>query len=74
MPVRGKRANRTANATIYHVYKYFEKRSAKNKCRGPPKSTSKTAEAIGYSERTVRRIVADKSKISGAAFASRPKR
>ena len=28
MPGRGKRAKRTANASIYHVYMYFEKCSA----------------------------------------------
>ena len=60
MPGRGKRANRTANASIYHVYKYFEKGSANSKYRGPPKTTWKTAEATGYSERTVRRIVGEK--------------
>ena len=31
MPGRGKRANSTAKAIIYNVYKYFEKESAKNK-------------------------------------------
>ena len=54
MPGRGKRANRTANTSIYHVYKYFEKGSAKSKYRGPLKLTSKTAEVTGYSEHTVR--------------------
>ena len=44
MPGRGMRVNRTANASIYHVYKYFEKGSVKSKYRGPPKLTSKTAE------------------------------
>ena len=63
MPGRGKRVNRTANASIYHVYKYFEKGSAKSKYRGPPKLTLKTAEVTGYSECTVRRIVAEKSEI-----------
>ena len=74
MPGRGKGANSTAKAIIYNVYKYFEKESAKNKCRRPPKLTSKTAEATGYSERTVRRIVAKKSEMSGAAFTSPAKR
>ena len=45
MPGRGKKANRTANSIIYHVYKYFKKGSAKNKYKGPPKLTSKTSEA-----------------------------
>ena len=74
MPGKGKRAKRTATASIYHVYKYFEKGIAKSKYRGPPKLTSKTADVTGYSERTVRRIVAEKSEISGAVFASLPKR
>ena len=74
MPGREKRANRTANASIYHVYKYFEKGSVKSKYRRPLKLTSNIAEARGYGERTVRRIVAEKSQISGAAFASLPKR
>ena len=41
-----------------------------SKYRGPPKVTLKTAEETRYSERTVRRIVAEKSEISGAAFTS----
>ena len=40
----------------------------------PPKLTHKTAEATGYGERTVRRIVAEKSALSGAAFSSPVKR
>ena len=36
--------------------------------------TFKTAEATGYSERTVRRIVTEKSDISGTAFTSPAKR
>ena len=58
---------------VYILYKYFEKGSAKSKYRRPPKLTLKAAEATGYSERTVRRIVAEKSEIR-AAFASPPKR
>ena len=63
MPGRRKRVNRTANASIYHVYKYIEEGSAKSKYRGLPKLTSKTAEATSYSERIVRRIVAEKSEM-----------
>ena len=70
-PGRGKRTNTITNASVYHVYKYFEKGSAKSKYRGPPKLTLKTAEAT---ERTVRRIIAEMSEISGPAFASPPKR
>ena len=40
----------------------------------PPKLTHKTAEATGYGEHTVRRIVAEKSALSGAAFSSPVKR
>ena len=46
----------------------------KSKYRGPPKLTPKTAEATDYSVRTVRTIITEKSEISGAAFASPPKR
>ena len=73
MAGRGNRANSTANAIIYRLYKYFEKESVKSKCRGPLKVTSKTAETTGYSERTVRRIVAEKLEISGAPFTPLPK-
>ena len=53
MPGRGKRANSTANAIIYHVCKYFEKESEKSKYRWPSKLTSNTAEVTGYSTHTV---------------------
>ena len=73
MPGRGRRVNSTAKAIIYNVYKYFE--SAKSSMyRGPPKLTSRTAEGTGYSEHTVRRIVAEKSEIRGAVFTPLPKR
>ena len=74
MPGRGKRVNSTAKNIIFNVYKYFERESVKNKNRVPPKLTHKTAEATGYGERTVRRIVAEKSASSGAAFSSPAKR
>ena len=74
MPGRGKRVNSTAKNIIFNVYKFFEKESAKTKCRVPLKLTHKTAEAMGYGERTVRRIVAEKSGLSGAAFSSPAKR
>ena len=69
MPGRGKRANSTSKTIIYNVYKYFQKDTAKNKYRGALKLTSRTAEATGYSERTVRRIVAEKTELDGAVFA-----
>ena len=59
---------------IFNVYKYFERESTNTKNRLPPKLTHKTAEAMGYGERTVRRIVAEKPAMSGAAFSSPAKR
>ena len=70
MPGRGKRVNSTAKNIIFNIYKYFERESVKTKNRVPPKLTHKTAEATGYGEHTVRRIVAVKSALSGAAFSS----
>ena len=46
----------------------------KTKNRVSPKLTHHTTEATGYGERTVRRIVADKSALSGVAFSSPAKR
>ena len=73
MTGKGRRANNTAKSIIYNVYKYFERVNAKSKYRGLPKLTFKTAEATSYSERTVRRIVTEKSDISGTAFTSSAK-
>ena len=56
------------------MHKYFERENTKSRNRGPPKLTFKTAKATGYSECTVRRVVAEKSEISGAAFTSPAKR
>ena len=70
MPGRGKRANSTAKTIIYNVYQYFQKETVKNKYRGALKLTNRTAEATGYSERTVRRIVTEKTELEGAAFTS----
>ena len=74
MPGRGKRVNSTAKNIIFKVYRFFEKESAKTKNKAPPRLTHKTAEATGYSERTVRRIVSEKSAQSGVAFCSPAKR
>ena len=74
MPETGKRVNSTAKNIIFNVYKYFERESVKTKNRVPPKLTHKTAEATGYGEHTVRRIVAEKSALSGDAFSSPAKR
>ena len=72
MPGRRECTNSTAKIIIYNVYQYFQE-TAKNKYQGPLKLTSKTAKATGYSERTVRNIVAEKTKLDGAAFMSLPK-
>ena len=74
MSARGKRVNSTAKNIIFNVYKYFERESTKTKNRVLPKLTHKTAEVTGYGEHTVRRIVAEKSALSGAAFSSPAKR
>ena len=74
MPGSGKRVNSTAKNIAFNVYKYLERESAKIKNRVPPKLKHKTAEVTGYGERTVRRIVAEKSALSGAAFSSPAKR
>ena len=56
------------------MYQYFQKETEKNKYRGALKLMSRTAEATGYSNRTVRRIVTEKTELEGAAFTSLPKR
>jgi hypothetical protein len=73
MPGRGKRANSIAKTIIYNVHQYFEE-TTKSKYRGALKLTRMTAETTGYSERTVRRIVAMNTELSGAAFTSPAKR
>ena len=50
-----------AKAIIFNVHKYFERQASKSKYRGPSQVTRKTAEATGYSERTVRHIVGEKA-------------
>ena len=70
MPGREKRVNSTAKNIIFNVYRFFEKESVKTNYKAPPRLTHKTAEATGYSERTVRRIVSEKSAQCGAAFCS----
>ena len=48
----------------------FKKDRPKSNYRGPPK---KRAEVTGYSECTVRRIIAENLEYSGAKFTSPPK-
>ena len=60
-------------AIIFNVCKCFERQASKSKyiiIIGPSQVTSKTAEATGYSERTVRRIVGEKASLCGTAFTS----
>ena len=70
IPGRGKRVNSTAKNIIFNVYKYYERENTKIKNRVPPKLMHKIAEATGYGGLTVRKIVAEKSALSGAAFSS----
>ena len=65
MPGRGKRLNSTAKNIIRRVHNYFEKESAKNKMKWSPRLTKRSAEATGYSQSTVQRVVADKSVLEG---------
>ena len=74
MPGKGKVVNSTAKTIIFNVYSYFERQSQKSKGRGPAKLTSRTADATGYLERTVHRIVAENKSLEGATFGSRAKR
>ena len=74
MSGRGKRVRSAVKAIIFNVYKYFERQALKSKYRGPSQVTRKTAEATGYPERTVRRIVGEKASLCGAAFTSPAKR
>ena len=67
---KGKRLNRTAKNNIFSVYSYFEEQHRKSKFRVAAKLSSKTAQATGYSIRTVERVVAMNRASSGAAFQS----
>ena len=66
--------NSTAKTIITNVYKYFEKQSKKTKSSRPPKLSKKTAEATGYSSRTIEGVIAATQALSGAAFESPAKR
>ena len=64
----------TAKAIIFNVYKYFGRQASKSKYRGSSQVTHKTAEATGYPEWIVQRIVGEKASLCGAAFTSPAKR
>ena len=70
---KGKRANSTAKKIICKVFDYFDKEARKNKRIKALKLSTKTAEATGYSKRTVERVLAESKKLKGAPFTS-PKR
>ena len=53
---------------------FLRRKARRPRTKAPPRLTHKMAEATGYSERTVRRIVSEKSAQSGAAFCSPAKR
>ena len=71
---KGKRANSTAKAIICNVYDYFQRQSTKQKVTTTLKLCKKTAEAAGYSVRTVNRVLAERRKLDGGAFTSPSKR
>ena len=56
------------------MYAFFEEQHKKSKARVPAKLSTKTAQATGYSVRTVERVLAIKRASSGAAFESPAKR
>ena len=57
---KGKRLNRTVKNIIFSVYSYFEEQHRKSKLCVAAKLSSKTAQATGYSIRTVECVVAMK--------------
>ena len=66
--------NSMAKNIIYRVHNYFEKESAKSKLKWSPRVTKRTAEATGYSQSTVQRVVAEKLVLEGDKFESPCKR
>ena len=50
---KGKKLNCTAKNIIFSIYSYFEEQHRKSKFRIATKLSSKTAQATGYSIRTV---------------------
>ena len=68
MPVRGKRVSSTAKTIIFNVCSYFEWQRLKSKAKGLPTLMDNTMKAIGFCERTVTRVVAEKRASDGATF------
>ena len=67
MPKR-KRVKSTSKSIICSVHDYFDQQSKKQK--STPKLCKKTAEATGFSERTVNRVLLEKRKLDGSSFTS----
>ena len=71
---KGRRVTSSSKTIIYNVYRYFERQSSKQKSTVPPKLSKKTADATGFSERTVNRVVAEKRRLEASPFPSPSKR
>ena len=69
----GKQVKSTSKSIICNVHDYFDWQSKKQKST-PPKLCKKTAEATGFSERTVNRVLLEKRKLDGSSFTSPNKR
>ena len=67
---KGKRVRSDSKNIICNVFDYFEGQSKKQKAITPPKLCKKTAEATGYSERTVNRVLSEKRSLEGGSFSS----
>lgn len=70
---KGKRVRSSAKNIICNVYDYFERQNKKQKTTTTPKLCKKTADATGYSERTVNCVLKEKRGLEGGSF-STPKR
>ena len=70
---KGKRVKSTLKSIICNVHDYFDRQSKKQKST-PPKLCKKIAEATGFSERTVNRVLLEKRKLDGSSFTSPNKR
>ena len=70
---KGKRVKSTSKSIICNVHDYFDRHSKKQKST-PPKLCKKTAEATGFSERTVNCVLLEKRKLDGTSVTSPNKR
>ena len=71
---KGKRVRSGSKTIIYNVYRYFEHQCVKQNSTVPLKLSKKTADATGFSERTVNRVVSEKRKLDVGPFPSPSKR